>query len=68
LLLYAKILQKATVYLKNSYLSDAAVRSCLALPCADVSIALGEALGRHGTGARACILPEGPQTIPYYQQ
>jgi lactate racemase len=68
LLLYAKILQKATVYLKNSYLSDTDVRSCLALPCADVSITLSESLESYGSTARACILPEGPQTIPYYRQ
>jgi len=34
-------------------------------PVADVGVALREALGAAGPGARAAILPEGPQTIAY---
>lgn len=65
LLLYAKILQKGSVYLKTSHLSDADVRACLAIPCHDVSATLRTLLDRYGPRATACILPEGPQTVPY---
>ena len=32
---------------------------------ADISATVAEALAAAGRGARACVLPEGPQTIPY---
>lgn len=31
----------------------------------DVGAFIGDALARAGSGARLCVLPEGPQTIPY---
>ena len=31
----------------------------------DVAATVHEALGRSGPDARVCVLPEGPQTIPY---
>ena len=65
LLLYAQILQKATVYLKTSYLSADDVRACLATPCDDVSATLRLLLDRYGPHSTACVLPEGPQTVPY---
>ncbi len=65
LLLYAQILRKATVYLKTSYIKDDDVRACLAVPCHDVSATLRALLTQYGPQSRACILPEGPQTVPY---
>ena len=65
LLLYAQILQKATVYLKNARLSAEDVRTCLAVPCDDVSATLRKLLDGCGPNSAACILPEGPQTVPY---
>ena len=53
LLLYAQILQKATVYLKTSYLSADDVRACLAVPCDDVSATLRTLLDRYGPGSTA---------------
>lgn len=64
-LIYAQVLQKATVYLKTAHLSDADVRACLAVPCVDVSATLRDLLQQYGPASTACILPEGPQTIPY---
>ncbi len=64
-LLYAQVLQKATVYLKTSYLSADDVRACLATPCDDVAATLRVLLDHYGPDSRACILPEGPQTVPY---
>ena len=65
LLLYAQILQKGPVYLKTSHLNDDDVRACLAIPCHDVGATLRSLLERYGPDSKACILPEGPQTIPY---
>jgi hypothetical protein len=31
----------------------------------DVAAAVRDALGAAGPGAGVCVLPEGPQTIPY---
>ena len=31
----------------------------------DIAAAVGAALAEAGPGARCCVLPEGPQTIPY---
>ena len=56
---------KATVYVKNSFLSDAEVRETLYIPCHSVEEALAESMQRHGPDARIAVLPEGPQTIPY---
>jgi len=64
-LLYAQILQKATVFLKTSHLSADDVRACLAVPCADVSVSLRMLLDRYGPRSAVCVLPEGPQTAPY---
>jgi nickel-dependent lactate racemase len=56
---------KAEVYVKNSYLSDEELRQALFLPCHSIEETLAELLEKHGPGATVCVLPEGPQTIPY---
>jgi nickel-dependent lactate racemase len=61
----AQIQQRATVLLKNEGLSAAQVRSAHLTPVDDVGLATRDALSRIGPEARLCVLPEGPQTIPY---
>jgi nickel-dependent lactate racemase len=63
----AQIQIKADVYLKNSYLSDEEVRGVLLRPCHEIEDTLAELLDRYGPDARICVLPDGPQTIPYLQ-
>ncbi len=63
----AQIQIKADVYLKNSYLSDEEVESVLLRPCHQIEETLAELLDRYGPDARICVLPDGPQTIPYLQ-
>jgi hypothetical protein len=41
------------------------VRGMLLRPCHQVEETLAELLARYGPDARICVLPEGPQTIPY---
>jgi hypothetical protein len=48
----------------QSSLSDSAARAAHVEPIRDVGVALAELLEQQPT-ARVCVLPEGPQTIPY---
>jgi nickel-dependent lactate racemase len=61
----ARVLSRARVELFCAGLTDAEVRAAHLTPIEDVGAAVARALERHGPGARACYLPEGPQTIPY---
>ena len=61
----AQIQQHAEVLLKTDGLSDDQVRSAHLKPVEDVKAATLDALSRSGPNARLCVLPEGPQTIPY---
>ncbi len=61
----AKIQVKARVGVHSSYLSDDDLRAAHLEPVADLGEAVGRALAEAGPQARVCVLPEGPQTIPY---
>jgi nickel-dependent lactate racemase len=61
----AQIQLKADVYVKTSYLSDEQIREALLLPCHSIEETLAQLLERYGSDATICVLPEGPQTVPY---
>lgn len=61
----AQIQMRARVLLKSSFLSKQEVQGAHLEPVEDLSTAVEEALAMHGSQARICVLPEGPQTIPY---
>jgi nickel-dependent lactate racemase len=61
----AQIQLKADVYVKTSYLSDEQIREALLLPCHSIKETLAQLLKRYGPDATICVLPEGPQTVPY---
>jgi nickel-dependent lactate racemase len=61
----ALIQLKAEVYVYSHNLSDAQIREMHLLPCRDIGATVGALLERYGTQASICVLPEGPQTIPY---
>ncbi len=61
----AQIQQRAEVFLKADGLSVADVRAAHLTPTSDVGATVRAQLDRFGRGARVCVLPEGPQTIPY---
>ena len=61
----AQIQQRADVLLKTDGLSAEQVRAAHLTPIDDVGAATVDALSRSGRDARVCVLPEGPQTIPY---
>lgn len=63
--LQAQIQVKARVLLKSGYLTDEQVRSAHLEPVDDVERATADCLAGYGPDAEVCVLPEGPQTIPY---
>ena len=63
----AGVQARAEVLLHSSHLSDDEILAAHLRPADDIASAVEEALSRHGTGSRVCVLPEGPQTIPYLQ-
>jgi nickel-dependent lactate racemase len=61
----SQIQEKATVLVKASGLGGEQIRAAHFTPIEDVSAAVRDALDRAGAGASLCVLPQGPQTIPY---
>lgn len=63
----AQIQLKADVYVRSDNLTDEQITSALLLPCPSVEETMEQLLDRYGRDARICVLPEGPQTVPYVQ-
>ena len=61
----AQIQLKARVLVKADGLSTDQLRSAKFDPIADVSDTVRDALASAGPNARLCVLPQGPQTVPY---
>ncbi|MGO9584148.1 MAG: nickel-dependent lactate racemase [Acidimicrobiales bacterium] len=61
----AKILGAARVAVHTSGISDADLVEVGLEPAGDIASFVARALRRAGAGARLCVLPDGPQTIPY---
>ena len=59
------IQQKAKVYLYTHKLEDEIVRRALLEPVNDPEALIEKLVSETGPDTRICILPEGPQTIPY---
>lgn len=63
--IHARICQKADVYFYSENLSDEQIRSAWLRPCHSIEATVDELLAKYGRDASICVLPEGPQTIPY---
>lgn len=61
----AQIQLKADVYVRSDGLTDEQIRRALLLPCASIEDTLAQLRSRYGEYATICVLPEGPQTIPW---
>jgi nickel-dependent lactate racemase len=61
----AMIQLKARVMVKADRLSDDQIRAAHFQPIQDVSVAVEDAVRTAGKNATICVLPNGPQTIPY---
>ena len=56
---------KAEVYVRTDHLSPEQIRAALLEPCHRIEDTVAGLLKRYGAHARICVMPEGPQTIPY---
>lgn len=63
----AQIQLQADVYVRTDNLTDAQIEGALLRPSLRIETTLRELLDRYGPHASICVLPEGPQTIPYMQ-
>jgi len=61
----AMIQLKAKVLVKADCLSDDQIRGAHFEPIPDITQAVDDVIRAAGTGATICVLPNGPQTIPY---
>jgi nickel-dependent lactate racemase len=62
---HALICQKTDVYFYSRNLSDEHIRRAFLKPCPKVEDTVEELLHKYGRDASVCVLPDGPQTIPY---
>ncbi len=63
----AQIQLKADVYLYTDNLTDEQIYSTLLKPSRRIEETVLDLVKRMGKDVRICVLPEGPQTIPYLQ-
>ena len=61
----AQIQRRAKIVLRSDGLTDEQIRAAHLEPADDVQTAVEALLHEGGADARVCVLPEGPQTIPY---
>lgn len=61
----AKIQMRAEVLVKSRYLTNEEIRSAHFEPINNIEDAVLHSVKKHGPDSRICVLPEGPQTIPY---
>ncbi len=63
----ARIQAGSRVVMHTSHLSDAELATAHLEQTSDITATVAEALAAAGPGSRVCVLPEGPQTIPYLE-
>jgi nickel-dependent lactate racemase len=61
----ALIAKKADIYVYTRGLTEEQITGAHLKYCASVDAVAAELLAKAGKGAKVCVLPEGPQTIPY---
>ena len=61
----ARVLSRARVGVHADTLSDADLRTAHLFAVPDIAAAVAAELAAAGPAARVCVLPEGPQTIPF---
>jgi len=64
----ALIQLRADVYVYSDGLTDQQIEKALFLPCRNIETTLAQLQAKYGPDARICVIPEGPQTIPYLRQ
>lgn len=64
----ARVLATARVGMHTTYLTDEQLRTAHLFLVEDIAQAVADELKAVGPHARICVLPEGPQTIPYLSE
>ncbi len=64
----AQIQSRAEVFVFSDGLTAAQIAGALFTPCRDIALEIQRLSDRYAPQARICVLPEGPQTIPYLRQ
>lgn len=64
----AQIQQTSDVYIKSDYLSESEIRDAHLESIDDISDFVDTLVQNSKVPLKICVLPEGPQTIPYVQQ
>ena len=63
----AQIQINSDVYVYSENLTDEQIERALFRPCRNVEEILAQLIDKYGPTTRICVIPEGPQTIPYLQ-
>jgi hypothetical protein len=61
----ALLWRKTDVNFYNCNLTDEQVRNAFLIPCHEIDETVTTLVDKYGLGARVCVLPDGPQAIPY---
>ena len=61
----AQIQRRADVYVYSDGLTDDQIERALFIPCRNLEQTVSQLQEKYGSQARICVIPEGPQTIPY---
>lgn len=61
----AQILLRARIFMKNSYLTPDQVRAAMLEPIESIEATVAQLKREYGPDATICVLPQGPQTVPY---
>ncbi|MFH1071568.1 MAG: hypothetical protein V1794_18255, partial [Candidatus Glassbacteria bacterium] len=63
--LLALVCRRAEVHFFSRNLTDRQIEGAHLVPCRSIESTLTQLLDRYGSEVSVCVLPEGPQTIPY---
>jgi hypothetical protein len=53
---------------KSDYLSDQQIHDAMLEPCHDIAETVAMLKQIYGPNATVCVLPQGPQTVPYISE
>ena len=63
--IHALICKKADVHFYSDNLTDEQIKTGFMIPCRDIAVTVGKIMEKKGRDLSICVIPEGPQTIPY---
>ena len=62
----SQIQKNNDIFLKSDYLSNEEIRQAHLIPVDNIEKTINNLKNKYGGNPSICVLPEGPQTIPYY--